>query len=99
MNEESHFIRLPYYTHLNPLDLATPEWREKEVENYPEATKFLENYRWSSYLDYIGKKNFPSVTRQEFLSEFFGGPKRYKKDTERWLKESNFEGIGPVLLE
>src|SRR3989344_8067514 len=67
VNNEAHFIHLPYYIHLNPLDLIVPEWRNREIKNLDKALEFLENYRWSSYLDYIGKKNFPSVTQRDFL--------------------------------
>ncbi|NCO15565.1 MAG: hypothetical protein GW899_02350, partial [Parcubacteria group bacterium] len=69
--------------------------------NYKEAMKFLENYRWSSFLDYIGKKNFPSVTQREFLLEFFEGPEQYKKDTLKWLKEIDLgeEEIKKLTME
>lgn len=88
VSEEAHFIHLPFYIHTNPLDLiygsSTPiDWREQE--------KFLENYRWSSYPDYIGKKNFPSVTSREFLLKFFGGEKEYAKTTRNWLKERDYD--------
>jgi len=58
ITNESHFYHLPYYIHSNPLDLKFPEWRKGKLRNHKEALKFLEGYRWSSYLDYIGKKNF-----------------------------------------
>jgi putative transposase len=63
--------------------------------------EFLENYRWSSYLDYIGKKNFPSVTQREFLNEFFERPEQYRKDTLKWLKEMDLgnEEIKKLILE
>lgn len=99
IKQDAHFLHLPYYIHLNPLDLKFPEWRNKEIKNYKEAMKFLENYRWSSFLDYIGKKNFPSVTQREFLSEFFEGPEEYKKDTLKWLKEMDLEEIKDLVLE
>jgi putative transposase len=99
VEEEAHFIHLPYYIHLNPLDLKFPEWRNKEIKNYKEVMKFLENYRWSSFLDYLGKKNFPSVTQRKFLNEFFGGPKQYKKDITKWLKEIDLEEIKEITLE
>ena len=99
VEEEAHFIHLPYYIHLNPLDLKFPEWRNKEIKNYKEVMKFLENYRWSSFLDYLGKKNFPSVTQREFLNEFFGGLKQYKKDITKWLKEIDLEEIKEIILE
>ncbi|MBU2263515.1 transposase [Patescibacteria group bacterium] len=99
VNNESHFIHLPYYIHTNPLDLKFPEWKSKSLKNYKEAIKFLENYRWSSFPDYIGKKNFPSVSQREFLLEFFGGPEQYKKDTIEWLKEMDLEKIKDIILE
>ena len=96
ISEQTHFMHLPFYIHTNPLEL-----------NYRSSTsimgmmRFLENYRWSSFPDYIGKKNFPSVTSREFLLEFFGGEKEYKKETEKWLKEKeeNIEMIEELKLD
>lgn len=99
VKDEAHFIHLPYYIHLNPLDLYDHGWRNREIIDYSKAMNFLENYRWSSFLDYIGKKNFPSVTNREFLSKFLGGPKEYKNDTLRWLKELDLDEIRDFTLE
>jgi len=92
VSEEAHFIHLPFYIHTNPLAL-----------NYGGSTSidFLKSYKWSSYPDYIGKKNFPSVTSREFLLEFFNGEKEYAKATENWIreKEKNIEGIKDIILE
>jgi len=99
VSDEPHFYHLPYYIHLNPLDLKFPEWQEGELKNYKGAIKFLESYRWSSYLDYIGEKNFPSVTNREFLLGVFGGEKEYKRSIEQWLKDSDLENIKDVVLE
>lgn len=102
VNEEPHFMYLPHYIHQNPLSVinyggSTPlDWRK--------MMEFLENYRWSSFPDYIGKKNFPSVTSREFLLEVFEGMNNYKKETKEFLRdrekqERNFEKIGEVLLD
>ena len=99
IQSDAHFIHIPYYIHLNPLDLIMPEWRKREISDSKEAMKFLGKYKWSSFQDYIGKKNFPSVTQREFLNEFFEGPAQYKKDTLKWLKEMNLEEIKQVTLE
>jgi len=99
LKQGSHFIHLPYYIHLNPLDLTMPEWRNKEIKSYKKAMKFLESYRWSSFPDYIGVKNFPSITQREFLLKFFAGQAQYKKDILNWLKEINLEEIKPFTLE
>lgn len=99
VDRESHFIHLPYYIHCNPLDLKFPGWREKEIKDHKKAMEFLEEYRWSSFPDYIGKKNFPSVTQREFLSEFFSGSEQYKKDTLAWLKEIDLGEIDDVVID
>lgn len=99
VEKEAHFIHLPFYIHANPLDLKFPEWREKKIRNYKMAMSFLENYRWSSFPDYIGKKNFPSVTQREFLTECIGKPKAYKITTLTLLKEMDLGTIQKVALE
>ncbi len=99
VGSEAHFIHLPFYIHLNPLDLVMREWRQRDIKNYKEAMKFLEKYRWSSFLDYIGKKNFPSVTNRDLLLKFFGGTEEYKKSTVEWLKQQNIEKIMGLTLE
>jgi len=97
--QEPHFVHLPYYIHLNPLDLIEPRWREGKIEDYQRVIEFLESYRWSSFLDYIGKKNFPSLTQRKFLLNLFKGEKEYKKETIRWLKEIDLEKIRSTILE
>lgn len=96
---QAHFIHLPYYIHSNPLDLVMPEWRERKIKDYKKAMEFLENYRWSSFPDYIGKKNFPSVTSREFLMEIYKTPGNYKKEFKGWLKELNFNILKGTTLE
>lgn len=93
IKKHAHFIYLPYYIHLNVLDLKFPEWREKKIKNFNEAIKFLESYRWSSHLDYLGKENFPSVVNKEFLLKTFGSEAKYKKEIEKWLKELDREAL------
>jgi len=99
VEKDSHFIHLPYYIHLNPLDLVAREWRERKLGNYNKAMKFLGSYRWSSHLDYLGRNNFPSVTQREIILEFFGGSKNYEKGIKRWLKELSPIDLGESILE
>jgi len=99
IKNEAHFIHLPYYIHLNALDLITPEWRERKLNNFAKAMKFLNSYRWSSHLDYAGEKNFPSVTQRDFLLEFFGGHEQYRRDITDWLKELSIEEMYHLILE
>ena len=87
INREEYLEYLFYYIHFNCLDLIEPSWREGKIENYQKAINFLNSYRWSSHLDYIGKKNFSSITQREFLLDIFNGKENYKKSVKKWLKE------------
>jgi len=63
------------------------EWAPKGIKGPKRAIKFLEEeYRWSSLFDYIGKKNFPSVTHRDFLLKVMGGPEGCKKAIEDWIR-------------
>jgi len=74
------------YIHTNPIALIEPNWKEKGIKNPKRVIKFLENYKWSSYQDYIGKKNFPSVTDRDFISKIMGGEKGCKEFVEYWVR-------------
>jgi len=89
LTREEHFIYLPYYIHSNPYRGSTSIWE-------------LEKYRWSSFPDYIGKRNFPSVTEREFLLDIFGGEEKFKAYTESRLnqgKESMNQHLEGLTLE
>ncbi len=85
--DNTHFLHLPFYIHFNPLDLSHPEWRDNKVSNPKEAIEFLESYRWSSHLDYLGTKNFPSVLSTGPLMEIFGGVRDYEKLVKNYLAD------------
>ncbi|MFH1894284.1 MAG: transposase [Patescibacteria group bacterium] len=74
------------YIHTNPISLIEPKWKEMGIKNPKKAIEFVENYKWSSYQDFIGEENFPSVTEREFLSETMGGAKGCKNAVNDWIK-------------
>ena len=93
IKKEAHFYHLPHYLHLNPLDLILPQWRERtlEAKEYKKAMTFLETYRWSSFLDYCGKENFPSITQRDLVLDAFGGKDRYQQSLQDWLGKPSTE--------
>ena len=74
------------YIHSNPISLLEPRWKEKGIQNPKKVMEFLKNYRWSSYQDYIGKKNFPSVTKREFLLNILGREKGSSEIVKNWVE-------------
>ena len=87
VTNNTHFLHLPFYIHFNPLDLSYPEWRENKISSQKKTLEFLKSYRWSSHLDYLGIKNFPSVLNMRALMETFGSHKDYHQLVENYLKD------------
>jgi len=99
VNKDAHFMYLPIYIHLNPLDFKFKEWREGKVQDPREAINFLDSYKWSSYMDYTGQKNFPSVIQKDFLLHKLGSEEKQKKEILNWVKSFKNNLIKEVILE
>lgn len=88
------------YIHTNPVAIIYPGWKERGIKNVRKAMKFLEGYRWSSFLDYLGKKNFPSITSREFLMDLMGGQKSCREFIEDWLyQKRELDDFDKVAIE
>jgi len=79
IENDAHFIHIPYYIHLNPLDYTHKQWRTGKIQDCTAAQSVLNAYRWSSHSDYSGKRNFPSVINPELLANTHGQGEEYQK--------------------
>src|SRR3989338_5530916 len=84
---DAHFIYIPYYIHLNPLDLVAAGWRDGSIRDCMGALASLGKYRWSSYLDYNGIRNFPSLLYTSELRAMFGTKKDQKGEVESIISD------------
>jgi len=94
IKKDAHFMWIPYYIHFNPLDLTIPEWREGNVRDSRKAANYLNAYRWSSHLDYAGKKNFPLVTQREFFLDYFKDEGGYDH-----VMKSQLQAFDPIAAQ
>jgi len=74
------------YVHTNLISMIEPGWKEKGIKNPEKVIEFLENNKRHSYMDYLGKKAFPSVTERDFLSELMGGVEGCKTYVDAWIQ-------------
>jgi len=76
------------YIHTNPVALIVSDWKDRglKTEELSKAINFLENYKWSSYLDYLDKKNFQSVTEREFLLKVMSSSTKCREFVKGWLQ-------------
>jgi putative transposase len=84
-------LYIPHYIHLNPIPLM-----DSSCDMSP--AQFLETYRWSSYLDYCGTPNFPSITKRNSILHMFGGSTTYKADALRYMARESFDVVDTSLL-
>jgi len=88
------------YVHTNLISLIEPNWKEKGIGNPEKVKKFLENNKRHSYPDYLGKKNFSSVTERKFLLEVMGGAKGCKADVDNWIMhKKKLKDFRDIVLE
>lgn len=48
------------YIHLNPIKLIQSDWRDKGIKSFPKTKKYLQEYLYSSYRDYLDLNNTKS---------------------------------------
>lgn len=99
IEKDAHLMYLPIYIHFNPLDFKFPEWREGKLKDYKKAVEFLDSYRWSSFMDYAGQKNFPSLVKKDFIMHRIGTETKFKNEIVAWLKNFNESSVQTVTLE
>ncbi|MDO8552406.1 MAG: transposase [bacterium] len=97
VTNDAHFLYIPYYIHLNPLDFTMPEWRDGKVKDAARALELLHAYRWSSHLDYLGEKNFPSIIRKDFLSDNLGTRNDYEKEIANIICDPSLAGQSSLI--
>jgi putative transposase len=90
ITNDRQFFYILHYLHLNPLDhrAGSRNWREGKIKDSEEALAYLSQYRWSSFLDYAGRSNFPSILTTSLFKESF---KDYQKEIVRFVKDMKQE--------
>jgi len=88
IKDDKQLITTFVYIHTNPVAILVPNWKEKGISDreLQKLIKFLENYQWSSYPDYLDKKIFPSLTNREFLLKEIGGIEEGQRFVNDWLQ-------------
>lgn len=90
IENDAHYNYILHYIHLNPLDYlkGSEKWRvrsKNEITSAKKAESYLKDYRWSSYLDYTGTPNFPSILSTTLFSNT---SEQYTKEIGRYLRSA-----------
>lgn len=98
IDKDEYFLPLNGYIHSNPVELIEPNWKQEKIKNWEKVDDFLQRYRWSSHLDYVGIKNFPSVINKEFLLNYFDDKKDYSQYLKSYLVGDR-ENIKEIIID
>ncbi len=102
IERQEHFLYILHYIHLNSLDYlpGAKRWRlrnEGTISDIPTVLEYLKNYRWSSYPDYCGMQNFPSILTTSLFSKALGPD--YSSVLKEYLMDRNVEELDLKYLE
>jgi putative transposase len=85
-DNDTYLAYLISYIHLNPLKLIEPKWIETGILNRKRAEKYLEDYLYSSYLDFCKKDRLEKILlKQDALPEYFESYLDFKTQVTDWL--------------
>lgn len=84
--EDRYLRHLLSYLHINPVKLIEPTWKETGIANRKKAEAYLRQYRYSSFLDYLGEKRAENaIINRDVLPDYFETPGSFKESMRDWL--------------
>ena len=85
-NNDRYLKYLFSYIHLNPVKLIDTDWKEAGIKDKRKIIKFLEQFIYSSFQDYLGVKRQQKVilTTREFPN-YFSKPDQFRNEIFDWL--------------
>ncbi|MDO8660075.1 MAG: hypothetical protein Q7K54_05795 [Candidatus Parcubacteria bacterium] len=93
IQNNSHFLYIPFYIDLNLLDLIYSKTEKRKID-IKKSLDFFKNYKWSSFRDYFGDSNssFSKIINKDLFYETFDtSPIDYPKDLFEFLKGDEYE--------
>ena len=77
------------YIHLNPISIIDSSWKNKKITNNKNAKEFLNLYKYSSYVDYLGNERLEKVIlNKEFFPDYFLNSVGFNLMVDEWINFS-----------
>ncbi len=74
------------YIHLNCLKLLSKNWKEEGFRNKKEAIEYLSNYKYSSYIDYLGFERVQNkILNTEAFPKYFSNKASFIEEIFDWF--------------
>ncbi len=91
--DTDQYLKYQYtYIHLNPIGIIDSGWKKKEIADKEKARKFLKEYKYLSYKDYVGEEREENIIiNKEEFPEYFSTNVEFEDMIEEWI---NFDQEG-----
>jgi len=86
LNTDNYLRYIFSYIHLNPVKLIQKDWEKRGIKDKKLVMEYLNKYRYSSYLDFIGEKRpQKQILDLKAFPEYFPNKKSFIKEIFQWL--------------
>lgn len=86
INKDRYLKYMFSYIHLNPIKLIQKDWKEIGIRNKKEVIEYLNNYSYSSFLDYTGTQRIQNkILNIKSFPKYFSDKKSFLIETFEWL--------------
>ena len=83
---DRYLAHLISYIHLNPVKLIEPLWKETGIRNRSNAERYLKQYTYSSYPDYLGQERTANkIITKDALPAYYESPKDFSNVIKEYL--------------
>ena len=97
INKDTYLKYLFAYINLNSIKLIDPEWKENGIKDLSKSEKFLSEYEYSSYLDFVGIKRVENkILNLSEFPEYFNSELEFKDFIKEWLNFKDLEDTDKV---
>jgi putative transposase len=94
VDNDNYLKYLFAYIHLNPIKLIEPDWKEKGIKDKKAALKYLNEYKYSSYLEYTGvDREESNILSRNIFPEYFEQTQDFSEFINDWLTFQKENGI------
>ncbi len=85
--DNDEYLKYLYaYIHLNPVKLIDSKWKENGITDRKKAERYLKDYRYSSYVDYLGeKREEDAILAQKEFPGYFEGENEFEMYVKDWI--------------
>ncbi len=89
---------LVYINVLNPAEFVAPNWKEKGIQDMERVLDFVEKYKWSSHLDFLGKRG-SLILDKGILAGLLPTPKSYLDLVKIVLTDKKYKQVDHLMIE